>query len=81
MLREICLLHRSFAAIHATPPEREQCAPCIVHLGGFAQKVRNATNGSWWYFQTQPTKERVDNSTARSAPEGSRLNIILDRDS
>jgi len=38
-------------------------------VSGFAQKVRNATNGSWWYFQIQPAKERVDNWNARRAPE------------
>jgi hypothetical protein len=35
----------------------------------FAQKVRNATNGSWWMVQVQPTKANADQSCARSAPE------------
>jgi hypothetical protein len=36
----------------------------------FAQKVRNATNGSWWMVQVQPTQANADQSCARSAPGG-----------
>jgi hypothetical protein len=33
----------------------------------FAQKVRNATNGSWWMVQVQPTKAKTPINPAREA--------------
>jgi hypothetical protein len=41
----------------------------VADLVSFAQKVRNATNGSWWMVQVQPTKATAEQSCARSAPE------------
>jgi hypothetical protein len=38
-------------------------------LTWLAQKLRNATNGSWWIVKVHPTWARGTRNGARSAPE------------
>jgi hypothetical protein len=48
----------------------QSAAPSSASAQSFPQKVRNATNGSWWMVQVQPTKANADQSCARKRARG-----------